>query len=102
MIKVIENNDFEAVKNSEYAVVDFNATWCGPCRMLAPIIEELADELDEVEFFACDVDENDELAAQNGIQSIPAVGIFKNGELVDMMVGFKPKDAMKEFVLSKK
>ena len=102
MIKVIENNDFEAVKNSEYAVVDFNATWCGPCRMLAPIIEELADELDEVEFFACDVEENDELAAQNGIQSIPAVGIFKNGELVDMAVGFRPKDAMKEFVLSKK
>lgn len=102
MVKVIENNNIEAVKASEYAVVDFNATWCGPCRMLAPVIEELADELDDVEFFSCDVDENDECAAQFGIQSIPAVGIFKNGELVDMAVGFRPKEAMKEFILSKK
>ena len=102
MIKIIENNDFSAVKASEYAVVDFNATWCGPCRMLAPVLEELAEELDEVEFFACDVDENGDLAGENGIQSIPAVGIYKNGQLVDMAVGFRPKDAIKAFILSKK
>ena len=101
MVKTIENNDFEAVKGSAFAVVDFNATWCGPCRMLAPIIDSLAEEMDDAEFFACDVDENDALAAEFGIQSIPAVGIFKNGELIDMMVGFRPKDAMKSYITSK-
>ena len=98
MVKEITGNNFEAVKNAETAVVDFNATWCGPCRMLAPILEELADEMDDVDFFACDVDENVDLARAFGIQNIPAVGLFKNGKLVDMSVGFKPKAVMQQFI----
>ena len=98
MIKEIKNNDFAAVKNAAVAVVDFNATWCGPCRMLAPVIEELSGEMAGTEFFACDVDENGDLAAEFGIMSIPAVGVFKNGELVKMNVGFKPKEQMKAFI----
>lgn len=100
MVKEITNNNFENVKNAPLAVVDFNATWCGPCRMLAPIIEELSEEMNGVEFFACDVDDNGDLAMQFNIQSIPAVGIFKNGQLAEMMIGFRPKDAMKSFIAS--
>lgn len=100
MIREIQNNNFDAVKNAPFAVVDFNATWCGPCRMLGPILDELSDELDDVEFFACDVDDNGDLAIAFGIQSIPAVGVFKNGKLVDMSVGFKPKAAMEHFITS--
>jgi len=102
MVKDITNNNFNAVEDSEFAVVDFNATWCGPCRMLAPVIHELAEELDEAEFFACDVDENGDLAVSFGINSIPAVGIFKKGKLVDMAVGYQPKEAMKDFILANK
>jgi thioredoxin 1 len=102
MVNEIRDNNFEEVKNSGLAVVDFNAVWCGPCRMLAPIIHELADEMDDVSFFACDVDENGDLAMNFGIQNIPAVGIFKDGKLVDMSIGFKPKEAMKAFINSKK
>ena len=98
MIKEIKNNDLEAVKNAAVAVVDFNATWCGPCRMLAPVIEELAEEMSGTEFFACDVDENGDLAAQFGIMSIPAVGVFKNGKLANISIGFKPKAQMKSFI----
>jgi thioredoxin 1 len=98
MITEIKNNDFQAVEKEKIAVVDFNATWCGPCRMLAPIIEELSEEYDDVEFFACDVDDNGELAMKFGIQSIPAVGIFKEGKLVNMAVGFRPKAAMKSLI----
>jgi thioredoxin 1 len=101
MVNEITNNNFDAVKNAATAVVDFNATWCGPCRMLAPVIEELSEELKDVEFFACDVDDNGALAQAFGIQSIPAVGLFKNGRLVEMSVGFKPKSAIKQFITSR-
>ena len=63
MIKIIKDNNLDEVKASKYAVVDFSATWCGPCRMVAPAMEELSEELaGEVDFFNCDVDENMELA----------------------------------------
>ena len=100
MVREIMNNNFDAVKNAPFAVVDFNATWCGPCRMLGPILDELSDELDDVEFFACDVDENGDLAQAFGITNIPAVAVVKNGKLVDMSVGFKPKAVMADFIKS--
>lgn len=102
MIKEIKNNNFDEVSNNSIAIVDFNATWCGPCRMLAPILEELSEECDDVNFYACDVDENGDLAMKFNIQSIPAVGVFKNGQLVEMSVGFKPKDALKQLIESVK
>lgn len=102
MIKEIKNNDFEAVSKAKTAIVDFNATWCGPCQMLAPILEQLSDEYSDIPFFACDVDENMELAVKYGIQSIPAVGVFKDGQLVNMAVGFRPKEAMKALIESAK
>ncbi len=98
MVKEIRNNNMDDVKKAHIAVVDFNATWCGPCRMLAPIIEELSNEMNDCEFFACDVDDNGTLAQAFGIQSIPAVGVFKDGIFIDMAVGFRPKAQMKQFI----
>ena len=98
MIKEIKNNDLEAINSAELAIVDFNATWCGPCRMLAPILEELSEEFTDIPFYACDVDQNMELAVKYNIQSIPAVGVFKDGIFIDMAVGFRPKAQMKQFI----
>ncbi len=99
MIEEIKNSDFTDVLNSKLAVVDFSAVWCGPCQMLAPITEELSDEMDgEVDFFSADVDENRDLAYQFDIQSIPAIVVFANGEEVTRTVGFQPKEELKELI----
>ena len=99
MLKEIVNNDFSEVKASAAAVVDFNAVWCGPCKMMAPVIDQLASQLEgKVDFFALDVDENRELAAQYGIMSIPTLGFFKNGELVDKSIGFMPAPAVQSWI----
>ena len=95
------NSDFTDVLNSKLAVVDFSAVWCGPCQMLAPIMEELSDEMDgEVDFFSADFDENRDLAYQFDIQSIPAIVVFANGEEVTRTVGFQPKEELKELIES--
>ena len=101
MIEEIKNSDFTDVLNSKLAVVDFSAVWCGPCQMLAPIMEELSAEMDgEVDFFSADVDENRDLAYQFDIQSIPAIVVFANGEEVTRTVGFQPKEELKELIES--
>lgn len=101
MIEEIKNSDFTEVLNSKLAVVDFSAVWCGPCQMLAPVMEELSDEMDgEVDFFSADVDENRDLAYQFDIQSIPAIVVFANGEEVTRTVGFQPKEELKELIES--
>jgi thioredoxin 1 len=88
----------EEVLNAELPVlVDFWAEWCAPCKMLAPVLEDLSDELEgQVKFTKLDVDEHSELAQQFGIMSIPTMGIFKEGDIVDRLVGFRPKDALKK------
>ena len=85
METVITSENFETLKNgSQPLVVDFWATWCGPCRMIAPIVEELAKEYDgKIAVGKCDVEENDELAAEYGIRNIPTILFFKEGKLVD-------------------
>lgn len=99
MITHIENNDFNEALSSNLAVVDFSATWCNPCRMLAPVLEELSDEMDgEADFYGVDVDENKELATEYSIQSIPAIVILSNGEEVARMVGFRPKEELEELI----
>ena len=95
MIKEIRNNNIDEVLKSEFAILDFSAEWCGPCRMLAPILEEISDEFDGiVDVFGADTDMNQELAAEFGIQSIPSLLFFKNGEKIDQSVGFIPKEQL--------
>lgn len=99
MVKKIENDNFDAVKQAPLAVVDFNATWCGPCKMMAPVLDQTAEAMsDKLEFFALDVDENRKLAADYGIMSIPTLGFFKNGQLVDKVVGFIPGAQLKAWI----
>jgi thioredoxin 1 len=99
MVKKISENEFNEVKNAKVAMIDFSATWCGPCKMLAPVLEEVSEEMkDSIEIYNIDVDENQNLAQQYGITSIPALVILKNGEKADMQVGFQPKDAIVSFI----
>lgn len=99
MVEKIVNNDISSVLESEVAVIDFSAQWCGPCRMLEPVLEELAEELEgKVKFFNADVDENMVLAMEHGISSIPAIMVFRQGKKVDFTVGFTPKDELSEFI----
>ena len=100
MITVLTNENFDAfVKDAGKPVlVDFWATWCGPCRMLSPLVEALADSREDIAVGKVDVDDNDELAARFGIQSIPTLLLFKNGELVDRSLGYIPQPALEAFV----
>ena len=85
----ITTENFESLKSgAQPLVVDFWATWCGPCRMLAPIIEELSKEYEgRITVGKCDVEDNEDLAAEFGIRNIPTILFFKNGEVVDKVVG---------------
>jgi len=93
-IMKIEDSSFEAtVLNAEGAIlVDFWAEWCGPCRMIAPVLDEIAEELDGViKVGKLNVDENNQTPAQFGVMSIPTLIIFKGGQEVERIIGFKPK-----------
>ena len=94
----ITNENFESVKSGSLPlVVDFWATWCGPCRMIGPIISELAAEYDgRVTVAKCDVEEADDVAVEFGIRSIPTIIFFKNGQIVDKVVGAVSKQVLKE------
>ncbi len=96
-IKVTEDN-FESYKNGELPlVVDLWATWCGPCRMLSPIISELAEEYDgKIVVGKCDIEENEDIPMQFGVRNIPTLLFFKGGELVDKFVGAAQKSTLKE------
>ena len=81
------------------AVVDFWAAWCGPCRMVGPIIDELAAEYEgRVTIGKCDVDENNDIAMQYGVRNIPTILFFRNGELIDRHVGAAPRPVLEEKV----
>ena len=92
VIHATNENFNEVVLNSDIPVlVDFFATWCGPCRMVAPILEEIAAEHPEYKIVKIDVDEEPDLASRFGVMSIPTLLVFKNGELVSQNVGALPK-----------
>lgn len=97
MAQNVTNENFPGIINNPVAVIDFWATWCGPCRRVAPIMEELAEEYaGRVAIAKCDIEENDELAEQFQIMSVPTILFFKNGQLADKLVGAAPKDDIKK------
>ena len=96
----ITNENYESYKNGELPlVIDFWATWCGPCRMVAPIIEELANEYEgKVTIGKCDVEDADDIAAEFGIRNIPTIVFMKDGKIIDKIVGAASKSKIEEKV----
>ena len=97
MAKIINSNEFNDTIEKGVVVVDFFATWCGPCKMLAPVLDELNEELKDVDFVKVDIDKSMDLAQKFRIVSVPTMKIFKDGQEVDRLMGFMPKEAKRNF-----
>jgi len=98
-LKEVSDNNFKESTSEGLVMVDFWAPWCGPCRMVTPVLEGLQAELGEkITILKMNVDENPEIATQFGITSIPTLMIFKNGELVDRTIGAAPKEHYKSLL----
>ena len=102
MVKKINAEEFVNVaKKDDVALVDFSATWCGPCKMLAPVLEDISKKLgDKVKFYNVDVDDAPELAAEYRVNSVPCVVMMKKGEFVDQSIGFKPAPMITSWIES--
>lgn len=102
MVKKINAEQFGAeAKKSPVAVVDFSATWCGPCRMLAPVLESVSEKLaDKVDFFNVDVDDAPQLAGEYKVNSVPCLVLMKNGQFADQSIGFKPEPMIRQWIES--
>ena len=100
MVKKINEEQFaNEAKKSAVAVVDFSATWCGPCRMLAPVVEALSEEYaGKVDFYNVDVDECGALAMEYRVQSVPCLVLMKNGQFVDQSIGFMPQNMISGWI----
>ena len=100
-IEGTDTNFEQEVLNSDIPVlVDFWAPWCGPCRMVSPLVDEIAEELTgKLKVVKVNTDENQEIAVKYGIRSIPTLGIFKDGQIVDGVIGAVPKQAIKDKLL---
>lgn len=93
-----ENFDLEVVASKKTVLVDFWAEWCGPCKMLSPVVDEIAEENIDVKVCKINVDKEPELAGQFGIMSIPSLLVFKNGVVADLSVGVVPKSKIEEMI----
>ena len=98
MLKHVSNRDefYELIKEGT-VLVDFFATWCGPCKMLSPVLEQLSEEVDTL-ILKVDVDEVGAVAAQFGIQAVPTLMLFKNGQRVDVRMGYQNKNQLLSFI----
>ena len=93
MLKYLENESFNEIINQDKVLVDFYAEWCGPCKMLTPVLERLGDSFEIVKV---DVDKHFDIAKEYGIMSVPTLIIFKNGKVVKQMIGFMGYDELKD------
>ncbi len=93
-----ENFESEILNSEKPVLVDFYAAWCGPCKMLSPVIDELADETDEVKIMKVNVEEEPELAKVFTVMSIPTLALIENGVVTKTSVGVKPKSAIREML----
>lgn len=101
MARVIDQQEFvnEVLDGEGLVLVDFFATWCGPCKMLTPVLEQLSTELEgKATILSVDVDESQQLAMKYNVYSVPTMILFKNGEKVDQMVGFLPKPNIQNWI----
>jgi len=94
MVKHISENEFNSVINKELVLVDFYADWCGPCRMISPIVEELANEINGLKVIKVNVDNREDVAKTYGIMSIPTLILFKDGQIEKKQLGFVPKEVL--------
>ena len=95
MAKILNSNDFDKEVAEGVVVVDFFATWCGPCKMLTPVFEELSVELNgKAKFVKVDIDESSEIASRFQVVNVPTLKVFKDGKVVKTLVGFRPKEAL--------
>ena len=102
MVKKISQNEFNEVTASEVAVIDFSATWCGPCKMLTPVLESVANKLDgKVKIVKVDVDESPDLAQRFGIMSVPTMILFKKGQQAAAFSGYMPEQMLMQNIESK-
>lgn len=93
MVKKISEKEFKDSVKEGISVIDFSATWCGPCKMLAPVLENVSEDFEgKIKFFNIDVDEAQDLSRQLGIMAVPSVFLFKDGEQKAFDTGFKPKE----------
>lgn len=99
-MKIIESKEeySELLNNNELVFVDFYADWCGPCKMLAPVVEQIAEEVKDVVFVKVNVDTTPDIASRYGIMSIPTLIAFKDGQIAGTSVGFQPKEALMSVV----
>lgn len=94
-MKIINKNEFDAVIANGVVMVDFFATWCGPCKMLSPVLEEVASEVEgKANIVKVDIDESSELAQRYGIMAVPTMLIFKDGKILKQLQGFMPKQQL--------
>jgi len=98
-IKNVTDQNFAEETGKGLVLADFWAPWCGPCKMIAPVLEEVDGEMSEkVQIVKLDVDENQETASKYGVMSIPTLLLFKDGNVVDQVIGFQPKEALVELI----
>ena len=97
-MKQVNRVEFEETIKEGLILVDFFATWCGPCKMLSPILDELSEEVKDVKFIKVDVDEEGDLAREYGVMSIPNVFLIKDGHVVDIFLGLQSKETIIDFI----
>lgn len=97
-MKIINEKEFQATVSSGVVLVDFFANWCGPCKMVGPILEKIDPEFPTIEFVKVDVDQSQSLAMQFQVQSIPTILIFKDGQVVERQIGFSGEPQLKKML----
>ena len=97
-MEIKEIKEFEETINSDYALVDFFATWCGPCKMMGPVLENVAANRDNIKIIKVDVDKFESLAKTYGVMSIPTLVLFKKGQIVDKKVGFVAEPLLNDWI----
>ena len=98
MLKHANESNFNEMTGKGLVLVDFFATWCGPCKMLGPVLEDMASDRDSIDIVKVDIDESMNLARQYGSMSVPTLVLFKDGQVVAQTSGFQPKESIQQFI----